>query len=442
LFSRLSFPNTKQKLEILMYAKLFLFVGCLFVSLYPATGFAFQIELIGVEQIAGDAKDKSGLTELFPITAVSAEDIANGDSQPAAIQFSNEMLGGLSAIAYTGEDDIYYALPDRGPLDGAVDWKCRFQKFQISIDPSSDRPVSVKLLESVVLKDENGQAFSGQASASAAGETSDVGFSKTPVRFRLDPEGIRVLENKNILISDEYGPRVIEFTPEGNLVRNLSVPKKFLIEKPGLSKADENPKNLSGRAANRGMEGLAFSSTTGTVFGLMQSPLLQDSFRPTMVDYPIGCSCRLWQSDLECKTQKELLYQLDSPSYKLNEILAIDKNHFLTIERDGEAGTLSKFKRLMLISTEGATDVSEIASLPHDQVPEAVVPVAKKTFIDLLDPKWNLAGEQMPEKIEGLAFGPDLADGRKTLLVTSDNDFEPANPSWIYVFAVPADQLR
>ena len=65
-----------------------------------------------------------------------------------------------------------------------------------------------------------------------------------------------------------------------------------------------------------------------------------------------------------------------------------------------------------------------------------MIPVRKSVFLDLLDPAWALAGESMPEKIEGLTFGPVLADGRQTLLVSTDNDFESAAASEIWVFAV------
>jgi hypothetical protein len=48
----------------------------------------------------------------------------------------------------------------------------------------------------------------------------------------------------------------------------------------------------------------------------------------------------------------------------------------------------------------------------------------------------------MPEKIEGLAFGPILPGGRISLLVTSDNDFFATNDSNIYVFAIDATDLN
>ena len=47
----------------------------------------------------------------------------------------------------------------------------------------------------------------------------------------------------------------------------------------------------------------------------------------------------------------------------------------------------------------------------------------------------------MPEKIEGLTFGPTLPDGRRTLIVTIDNDLMADKPSWFWVFAVDAKDL-
>ena len=96
----------------------------------------------------------------------------------------------------------------------------------------------------------------------------------------------------------------------------------------------------------------------------------------------------------------------------------------------------------MLASTVGASDVSSVAVLPAMAAPVGIQTVSKRVLIDLLDPKWELAGPKMPEKIECLAFGPDLADGRKTLVVVSDNDFVLDQPSQIYVFAVPPQTLK
>jgi hypothetical protein len=56
--------------------------------------------------------------------------------------------------------------------------------------------------------------------------------------------------------------------------------------------------------------------------------------------------------------------------------------------------------------------------LPTAGTPVGVVPVTKALFLGLLHAAFALAGDSFPEKIESLAFGPDLQDGRHLLIVT------------------------
>ena len=74
-------------------------------------------------------------------------------------------------------------------------------------------------------------------------------------------------------------------------------------------------------------------------------------------------------------------------------------------------------------------------------MPAGVTPVSKQLFINLLDPDLNLAGT-IPEKIEGLAWGPDLLDGRHVLYVISDNDLNPSLGTQIYAFAIDPSLLN
>lgn len=398
---------------------------------WPAFGNAFakentrqpekpaQLQLIATAQISVDAADRSGTGNTL------TDQLNKTDETSSKLTFRNDQLGGISAIAWSGEDDLYWFLPDRGPLDGAVDWSCRVQKFRVSMD-SDSAEMKTELIATVMLKDQNGQPFTGLATAFVSSESHPA---------RLDPEGIRVLANGNLVISDEYGPRIIEFTPSGEFVRELKVPPHLLISKPGISKKDENPKNTTGRATNRGMEGLSINAEGNMLVGLMQSPLLQDSFRKTMQDKPKGLNCRMPCMDFNGSLQKEHLYHLDSNSNKLNEILCCGPERFLVIERDGEIGDEAKFKKVMLISTQDATNIASVKTLPEKEIPVGVRPVSKTVLIDLLDPRWNLAGKSMPEKIESLAFGPDVDSQNRLLLVASDNDFE--SDTQLYAFAVP-----
>jgi hypothetical protein len=84
-----------------------------------------------------------------------------------------------------------------------------------------------------------------------------------------------------------------------------------------------------------------------------------------------------------------------------------------------------------------------VASLPPTgaELAPDIVPVTKTLFIDLLDPSYLVNATQtirdvIAEKMEALAWGPDLPDGRHLLYVFSDNDLFPGRPTQIYAFAV------
>ena len=140
----------------------------------------------------------------------------------------------------------------------------------------------------------------------------------------------------------------------------------------------------------------------------------------------------------------EYLYPLSSPKRGVSEILAIDANRFLVLERDGTSGK-DGFAQLFKIDLRGASDISALGNEPDDglpltEPPAGVTPVAKQPFLDLLEPRFGLATKDFPAKIEGLTWGPDFPDGRRLLLVTSDNDLKPQSPTFFYAFAVdPAD---
>jgi Esterase-like activity of phytase len=78
-------------------------------------------------------------------------------------------------------------------------------------------------------------------------------------------------------------------------------------------------------------------------------------------------------------------------------------------------------------------------TLPTGALPTGVTPVQKSLFIDLLDPAFGLQNNDaraIAEKIEGLAWGPDLPDGRHLLYVISDNDLVLSLPTQIFAFAI------
>ncbi|MEI8017274.1 MAG: esterase-like activity of phytase family protein [Schlesneria sp.] len=372
---------------------------------------AQDIALIGRTSISATATDLSGENDKQE----------NGTPQ-------NRLGGHGSAIAWLGTGNKYVMLPDRGPDDGATSYRCRIQIVEIVVDPGSATPVTTKLLETHHLTTPTGENFLGRQTQ----------FDKDhPERsLRLDPEGIRATKNGTFLISEEYGPTVREFDSKGRQLRVLNTPARYLIKSPGGTPEEElPPNNTSGRQNNRGWEGAALSDDGQKLYTIAQSPLIQDGGLDEK-NKRVGINVRIWEHDLTTGGSREFLYQLDDKSLGCSDIEWISPNRLLVIERDGKPGNETKAKLLYEIDLSGATDISSIERLPVKGAPEGVRPVAKKLFIDLLAPKYGLAGDKFPEKIEGIAFGPKLADGYRVLIVASDNDFRADQDTEIYAFSV------
>ena len=94
------------------------------------------------------------------------------------------------------------------------------------------------------------------------------------------------------------------------------------------------------------------------------------------------------------------------------EILAIDRDRLLVLERAYVQG-IGNFIKLFVVDVSGATDVSKIDSLAGQRY----VPAAKRLLLDL-----STLGIRL-DNIEGMTWGPRLANGRRTLIMVSDDNF-------------------
>jgi hypothetical protein len=385
----------------------------LFASLCSPNGVARadeEIQFLGTAELPPGTIDRSGLTDML------------------SGKVPHNQLGGLSALEYSGHDDVYYVLPDRGPVDGGARYHCRWQMIELKPPAAPNSKGSARVVATTLLTATDGKPLIGLASA--------FDPHGPDGNHRFDPEGLRLGPSGSVFISDEYGPYVFEFDSTGHQIRALEVPARYSIAHPAATKEGEIEGNKSGRVSNAGFESLAISPDGKRLYALIQLPLLQDSQR-TKKGKVKGLNCRLLEIDIASgRATRELLYPLEREGNKTSEMLAIDDHRFLVIERDNQTGQNATFKKIVKIDITGATDISEIAALPHKKLPEGVKPVRKSTYIDLLDSRYGLAGPQLAEKQEGLAWGPTLADGRRLLWICVDNDFKPKASCQFYVFAV------
>ena len=142
------------------------------------------ISFIGTGLISGELLDKSGL---------AGDSICQADN--AANCIDQATFGGFgSALAYTGFDSVFVAVPDRGPFDGRTDvpYRDRFHLLHLSVDIAASFPnIQPVLLDTRFLKAEGHQDLVGLSSAFAD---------------RFDPEGVAISATGTFFVSDEYGP--------------------------------------------------------------------------------------------------------------------------------------------------------------------------------------------------------------------------------------------
>ena len=423
--------------------------------------------------------------DLIAIGTISGkyEDFATNTAAPLENGVAGNLLGGMgSGLAYAG-DNTFVAIPDRGPnavaynaaLDDTASYIPRFHTLHLSLAPSvqpSSLPFTLTpmvtgttlLFSRTPLTYGDGVAAGVGSGAPALNKRGAFYFSGRSDNFdpsqpstfpgdgRLDPEGVRVSnDRKSVFISDEYGPFVYQFDRDsGQRVRAYRLPDKFAV--PHLSSVGDTEinGNTTGRVANKGMEGLAISPDGRTLFGAMQSPLIQDG--GTNAPYT-----RIVKIDVRTGAVNEYAYALTNigsaskPKYPtISEIVAINDHEFLVDERDGKGlgdGSTAAYKKLYRIDLAGAADVSNLVGAAQ-LAPQAV---AKTEFLDVVAALGanGVAATDVPAKLEGVAFGPDVAMNgatRHTLFVANDNDFtatvgEVDNPNKFIVFAFDDDDL-
>ncbi len=403
------------------------------------------------------------------------QDLAHETAAPLESGIAGNRLGGIgSGLAYAG-GTTFLALPDRGPnavdygagaIDNTTSYIPRFHTFDLSLAANPNYPDEAGSLPYVLTPTlrQTTLLFSRTRLAYAAGgepalnERGTYYFSgrsdnfdaakpsTNPNNARLDPEGIRVSrDGRSVYISDEYGPYLYEFSrATGERLRSIKLPANFAAAKLSASGAVEISGNTSGRVANKGMEGLAITPDGRTLVGFEQSPLIQDGGDG-------GRANRIVTVDLMTGATRQYVYDNrladKNKNYNSSEILAVNNHQFLVLERDGKGrgdGSAAVIKRLYLIDLAKATDVSNLSG-EANLLPYAV---PKTLFLDIKAALTDhgLAATDVPAKLEGAAFGPDITiDGqvRHTLYIANDNDYDAAssNPNQFFVFTFGDDDL-
>ena len=320
--------------------------------------------------------------------------------------FQTTELGGLSGITYDASNQIYYSIAD----DRSEKNPARFYTLKIDLSDGKLSNGDVQVENVTTIKNAAGQPFAIRS---------------------LDPEGI-TLSNGKLYISSEgdanqlINPFVNQFALDGQQLQELPVDSKFW---PTADKA-------SGIRNNLAFESLTVTPDQRYLYTATENALYQDGPAATLKD---ESPARIIRYNLQTgAVDKEILYLTDAvpnapipatgfSTNGLVDLFALDNNgNLLALERAFSDGVGNSIK-LYQVSVQNTTDVKDVDAL-NDLDVDAV---AQKTLL------FDFATLNLPlDNIEGLTFGPKLADGRQSLIVVSDNNFSSTQFTQVLAFAL------
>jgi hypothetical protein len=417
--------------------------------------------LVGVGRIDADLRDKLG--ETFGSGSGMAVDAASWTREGAR---------------YRG---TIYLLPDRGyNVSGTIDYRSRLNRLDIVLTPAPEpenlpaderqRTVVARLADTILLTDPAGAPLTGLDPAAGGIRPAADGLPPMPQapngRLALDAEGLVRARDGSFFVSDEYGPYIYRFSAQGRLIGAIRPPDAFIPRRNGADHFSSNnprtgesapvPANPdTGRQNNQGFEGLALTPDGRYLVAVLQSATRQDGGdAPETRDHT-----RLLYYDVSALDHPVLVREhvVVLPAFTTadgkrriaaqSELLALDETHFLLLCRDsdngyGQKGATSRYRRIELIDTAGATNIAGtrydgLAPVaPKGRLVHGIVPAARTTFIDLNDnaelARFGLHNGEpqdrndLSEKWESMALVPALDPARPRdffLLVVNDNDF-------------------
>jgi hypothetical protein len=308
---------------------------------------------------------------------------------PTGTTFEGTSVGGLSSIAYAGRG-VFYVLSD----DQA---NARFYKLHADIADGQLSAGDITFQSVTILKQPDGTPYPTAS---------------------LDPEGFALTKHNRraIVTSEGFATRLInpwirKYNLDGTYVADLPVPEDFFPNAAGTRGVRQNLGFES--AATRGKH-----LFTGT-----EAALVQDGPAATLTN---GSPARLLRYDLKHNDlERQWTYMVDPVAESPNpptqfavsglvEVLPLGKKRLLTMERSFSVGAPGTGNKIKLYVTELRKDGS-----------------TRKTLL------LNLDALGLPlDNIEGMAFGPRLRHGQRTLLLVSDNNFAASQFTQFLLFAL------
>lgn len=336
---------------------------------------------------------------------------------PTGTVFAGTEIGGLSSITFDSGRNVYHVVSDD-------------QGNRPAGDPVRYYSVEIDLTNGALEAD--GVAFVDVATLYEDKKTTFAPGGLDPEGFTLAREGFFYFSSEGNTFADPIiDPFIRRYNTQGRMTADLPIPAKYL------------PNGVDwGVRFNLGFESLNITPDGRNLVTAGEAALFQDGPAATFTN---GSLARILVFDIDqMEPVAEYVYEVapwaePSAIFGVNgivEILPIDNlGTMLVMERSFSVGGVlgggtGNVVIINEVSTVTATDVLYLDALYESGTPVPVDPVDKRqvfAFDDLGIPIDN---------IEGMTFGPDLADGRKTLVIVSDNNFSAGQFTQFIVLAL------
>lgn len=353
----------------------------------------------------GGSSDDDSTAEL----TVSSLRLIGQQVLPRRMEFQGTVVGGLSGIDYDAKSDSYVLISDDRTTADSPNAP-RLYTAKLSFDASQFS--GVQFLSTIKLKQPDGSDY-----------------PKVPDTKVADPESVRIdpVSGNYVWVSEGdrtltgTPPRVInpfirEVNTQGQHQREYQLPAMFT-----MSAQDSGPRG------NTVFEGLAFTPDGRSAAVIMEGPLFQDGAPPntssgalsrlTVFDRASGQATAQYAypvDKVQAAPQPEGSFTVNGPT----EILALSNTRFLVLERSFSVGVVGNQVRLYEIDIAKASNVLSATTLA------GATAVSKRLVLDFETLKTQLGGIA---NLEGLSFGPKLANGKRSLVVVADDNFPAAD---------------
>jgi 3-phytase len=325
---------------------------------------------------------------------------------PNAMAFQGTTVGGLSAISYDARTGTYYVISDDRSQTGPA----RF--YTARLDFADSGLTGVELTGTHPLLRPDGTTYPPTSTA-----TSTVA---------PDPEGIAVDPRDGGLVWTSEGERIVPADGPAVLgdpwIRRATTTGEYTGQLPLPPQLHMNSQS-TGPRRNQTLEGVTFTPDGRQLVTAMEDPLYQDGDDPTPAH---GALTRLTVHDARTGLPTaQYAYPLESlfatppdgstDTNGVSDLVALGNDRFLVLERASVFSANDWKARIFLVDLHGATDV-----LGRDSLGDGPVRPVRKTLVtDLSD----IAGLPRVDNVEGITLGPRLPDGRRTVVLVSDDNF-------------------